>query len=70
MWKIAVVDQNICPGMSGITYPEIKMALCHEKNIISNYIAGLGGKAIAQEDFETLLKEILKTKQELRKWLS
>lgn len=66
---IAVIDQNICPGLSGIVYPEIKSAMYGQKNIISNYIVGLGGKAISQEEFEEILNETLKTKQELRKWL-
>ncbi|MBS3112969.1 pyruvate ferredoxin oxidoreductase [Candidatus Woesearchaeota archaeon] len=67
--NIAVVDQNICPGMSGISYPEVKSAMYGQKNIISNYIAGLGGKALSQEEFEEVLEETLNTKQEVRKWL-
>jgi pyruvate ferredoxin oxidoreductase alpha subunit len=67
--NIAVVDQNICPGLSGIVYPEIKYALYGLKNIVSNYIAGLGGKPISQDDFEEIFTETLKTKQEVRKWV-
>lgn len=65
--KIAILDQNISPGSSGILYPEIKSIL--RNNIVSNYIIGLGGKAIKQEEIENIVKEILKSNKEERKWL-
>ncbi len=69
--KIAVLDQNIAPGLSGILYPEIKAALYNQKDkpIISNYIFSLGGKPTSQKEFEEIFKEILSSNKEQRKWL-
>ncbi|MBW3003701.1 pyruvate ferredoxin oxidoreductase [Candidatus Woesearchaeota archaeon] len=67
--KIAVIDQSICPGMSGILYPEIKMALYDSKAIVSNYIVGLGGALVSDEGFIQIFKEIMMTKGEQRRWL-
>ncbi|MBW2985748.1 pyruvate ferredoxin oxidoreductase [Candidatus Woesearchaeota archaeon] len=66
--KIAVVDQNICPGMGGILYPEIKMALYGTKKIISDYVQGLGGNFVSEEDYIEILNDIMKTKADDRKW--
>ncbi|MBW2978760.1 pyruvate ferredoxin oxidoreductase [Candidatus Woesearchaeota archaeon] len=65
---IAVVDQNICPGMGGILYPEIKMALSGHKKIINNYINGLGGNFVSEQDYISILKDVVKLKKEERKW--
>ncbi len=65
---IAVVDQNICPGMGGILYPEIKMALSGYKKIINNYISGLGGNFVSEQDYIAILKDVIKLKKEERKW--
>jgi pyruvate ferredoxin oxidoreductase alpha subunit len=66
--NIAVVDQNICPGMGGILYPEIKMALSGCKKVIANYIHGLGGNFVAEEDYIDILNDVIKNKKEERKW--
>lgn len=66
--NIAVVDQNICPGMGGILYPEIKMALSGSKKIIANYINGLGGNFVAEQDYIDILNDVIKNKKEERKW--
>jgi pyruvate ferredoxin oxidoreductase alpha subunit len=67
--KVAVLDQNICPGLSGILYPEVKSALFGEKVSVSNYIIGLGGKPVSQKEFENIFRELLRGKEEKRKWL-
>ncbi|MBD3361980.1 pyruvate ferredoxin oxidoreductase [Candidatus Woesearchaeota archaeon] len=66
--NIAVIDQNICPGMGGILYPEIKMALSGTKKTISNYIQGLGGNFISEKDYIAILNDAIKNKKEERKW--
>ncbi|MBN1645196.1 pyruvate ferredoxin oxidoreductase [Candidatus Woesearchaeota archaeon] len=65
---IAVVDQNICPGMGGILYPEIKMALSGCKAKITNYIHGLGGNFVAEQDYIDILNDVVKNKKQERKW--
>ena len=65
---IAVVDQNICPGMGGILYPEVKMALAGGKTVMSNYIQGLGGNFVSQQDYIDILNDVMKAKSDDRKW--
>lgn len=67
--RIAVMDQNISPGSSGILYPEVKSAVYENDSIVSNFIFGLGGKPISQKDFEAVLKRTLRSKKEERVWL-
>jgi len=66
--NIAVVDQNICPGMGGILYPEIKMALSGTKKVISDYIQGLGGNFVSEQDYIDILEDVMKAKSDDRKW--
>ncbi len=57
--KIAVFDQNLAPGMGGITYPEIVTAVHsrhQEHQTILSVIGGLGGKDITDEDFLTVIQ--------------
>ncbi len=65
--KIAVLDQNISPGRSGILYIETKGVL--DTKMVSNYIIGLGGKPISEKDFTQILLEVLNSNKEQRKWL-
>lgn len=67
--KVVIADQSICPGMSGILYPEIKMALYGSNALVSNYIVGLGGAMLTDQSFMQIFDEVLKSKEELRKWL-
>ncbi|MFH1294532.1 MAG: pyruvate ferredoxin oxidoreductase [Candidatus Aenigmatarchaeota archaeon] len=55
--KILVVDQNLAPGMGGILYPEVKALVPEAKAVVSNFIAGLGGKPVSQDDYEAILLE-------------
>ncbi|MBW3004763.1 pyruvate ferredoxin oxidoreductase [Candidatus Woesearchaeota archaeon] len=65
---IAVIDQNICPGMGGILYPEIKMALSGTKKVVCNYIQGLGGNFVSEQDYMDILNDVLKNKSDEKKW--
>jgi len=56
--KVAVIDQNLSPGMGGITYPEIVAALYGRPNApkkILSVIGGLGGKDIQEDEFMTVV---------------
>lgn len=67
--KIAVIDQNISPGIGGIMFPEIKSCLYDSDAIVCNYVAGLGGKPISQQIYEKFALETLKTKKPFRKFV-
>jgi pyruvate ferredoxin oxidoreductase alpha subunit len=66
--QIAVIDQNICPGMGGILYPEVKMALSGTKKVVSNYIQGLGGNFVSEADYVDILNDVMKSKSDDKKW--
>jgi pyruvate ferredoxin oxidoreductase alpha subunit len=58
---VAVIDQNLSPGMGGITYPEIVTAMYDQKDRpqkILSVIGGLGGKDIKEDDFLTLVHRL------------
>jgi len=59
--KVAVIDQNLSPGVGGITYPEIVTALYGRpgapKKILS-VIGGLGGKDIRENEFMTVVDKL------------
>jgi len=65
---IAVIDQNICPGMGGILYPEVKMALSGTKKIVSDYVQGLGGNFVSEQDYIDILEDVIKNKSDEKKW--
>jgi len=67
--NVIVVDQSISPGISGILYPEIKMALYGSKSVVHNYILGLGGYVVTDETFIQIVNDVKKSKGENRKWL-
>lgn len=58
--NIAVIDNNISPGLGGIIYSEIQSIL-KNKNI-SDFIVSLGGKHIGRKDFEMIARKTLKKK--------
>ncbi|MEM4264031.1 MAG: pyruvate ferredoxin oxidoreductase [Candidatus Woesearchaeota archaeon] len=67
--NIAVVDQNICPGMGGILHPEVKAAMYGTGAIVSSYILGLGGNFVSEKDYEQILEDAIKSKKEVKRWV-
>lgn len=59
--KVAVIDQNLAPGMGGITYPEIVTSLYARKDRpekILSVIGGLGGKDMDDQDFMAIIEHL------------
>ncbi len=59
--KVAVIDQNLAPGMGGIIYPEIVTAMYDKKDRpkkILSVVGGLGGKDIKEEDFLSIVEKL------------
>jgi pyruvate ferredoxin oxidoreductase alpha subunit len=57
---VAVIDQNLAPGLGGITYQEIGTALYdsqHRPPLLS-VIGGLGGKEISAAEFDAVLHDL------------
>ena len=57
---VAVIDQNLAPGLGGITYQEIGTALYDHQNRppLLSVIGGLGGKEIAEAEFDAVLHDV------------
>jgi pyruvate ferredoxin oxidoreductase alpha subunit len=57
---VAVIDQNLAPGLGGISYQEIVTALYHEKTRppVVSIIGGLGGKDISDAEFDVVLSDM------------
>jgi len=59
--RVAVIDQNLAPGMGGITFPEIATALYNRsdrpKRLLS-VIGGLGGLDIRDGDFAAIIEKL------------
>lgn len=59
--KVAVIDQNLAPGMGGITYPEIVTSLYAREDRpekILSVIGGLGGKDMDDQDFMAIIEHL------------
>ena len=59
--KVAVIDQNLAPGMGGILYPEILKCLYSRKDRPSHLlsvIGGLGGRNIQEGDFLSIIQRL------------
>lgn len=59
--KVAVIDQNLAPGMGGIIYPEIVTAMYGKNDRpekILSVIGGLGGKDIKEQDFLSIVEKL------------
>jgi len=60
---VAVVDQNLSPGLGGILYHEVAALLANSTArppVMRSFIGGLGGKDISPEEFDHIL-EVLKS---------
>lgn len=54
---VAVLDQNLAPGLGGILFQEIAASLYHDPSrprTLCSFVGGLGGKNIAEEEFEEI----------------
>jgi pyruvate ferredoxin oxidoreductase alpha subunit len=57
---VAVLDQNLAPGLGGILFQEIAASLYHEPfrpRALCSFIGGLGGKDISDAEFETIFAQ-------------
>ena len=50
-------------------YPEIKALVPNPKAVVSNFIAGLGGKPVSEDDYATMILEAKKTRKPFRRFL-
>lgn len=57
---VAVIDQNLAPGLGGITYQEIAAALYHsaDRPPLLSIIGGVGGKDISDAEFEAVYHDL------------
>lgn len=57
---VAVIDQNLAPGLGGITYQEIAAALyaSAQRPPLLSVIGGLGGKDISEAEFEAVYGDL------------
>jgi pyruvate ferredoxin oxidoreductase alpha subunit len=57
---VAVLDQNLAPGLGGILFQEISAVLYHDSDrprALCSFIGGLGGKNISEQEFQTVFDE-------------
>ena len=57
---VAVIDQNISPGLGGVLFNEIAAALAFANQppgALRSFIGGLGGKDISQAEFDYVLEK-------------
>ena len=57
---VAVLDQNLAPGLGGILFQEVAATLYHEPfrpQALCSFIGGLGGKDISDAEFETVFAQ-------------
>jgi pyruvate ferredoxin oxidoreductase alpha subunit len=59
---VAVLDQNLSPGLGGITFSEIAGALYPRRlrPALLNVVGGLGGKEISDGEFDALFRDMEK----------
>jgi pyruvate ferredoxin oxidoreductase alpha subunit len=57
---VAVIDQNLAPGLGGITYQEIAAALyaSNSRPPLLSVVGGLGGKDISEAEFEAIMADL------------
>lgn len=58
---VAVIDQNISPGLGGILYQEVAAVLASmadRPGTVRSFIGGLGGKDISQAEFDRVLEAL------------
>jgi len=57
---VAVIDQNLAPGLGGITYQEIAAALYDSpaRPPLLSIVGGLGGKDISDAEFDAIAHDL------------
>lgn len=57
---VAVIDQNLAPGLGGITYQEIAAALYASpiRLPLLSFVGGLGGKNISEAEFDAIAQAL------------
>ena len=57
---VAIIDQNLSPGVGGITFQEIASALysLHERPALVSVVGGLGGKNISDPELESIFRDL------------
>ena len=57
---VGVIDQNLAPGLGGITFQEIATALYtkHDRPPLLSVVGGLGGKNISDAEFDAVLHDL------------
>lgn len=67
--KVAVIDNNVAPGLGGIVYPEVKAALYDSSAIVSDFIVSLGGTHTGLKDFIEIHEKMSSEQSPKRYWL-
>jgi pyruvate ferredoxin oxidoreductase alpha subunit len=57
---VAVIDQNISPGLGGILYQEVAGALINSpgRPVLRSFIGGLGGKDMSEAELDHVLEVV------------
>jgi pyruvate ferredoxin oxidoreductase alpha subunit len=57
---VAVIDQNLSPGIGGITYQEVAASLYSEQDSppLIGFVGGLGGKNISEGEFDFVFAQL------------
>lgn len=55
---VAVIDQNLSPGLGGIFFQEVAAAVCHVRQppVLRSFVGGLGGKDISLGEFRHVIE--------------
>lgn len=59
---VAVLDQNLAPGLGGITYQEVAAALypLSGRPALTSVVGGLGGKEISEAEFDAVFADLVR----------
>jgi pyruvate/2-oxoacid:ferredoxin oxidoreductase alpha subunit len=55
--KIAVIDRDVCPGLGGIVWAELR-GLADPGAVVQNYLVGLGGGDIRPEHIRRVFEDL------------
>ena len=63
---IAVVEKAIGPGQSGPLYTDVKSALKKNNVNTKNYIVGLGGRDVTEQNINNIIKDVVRGNEEIK----